>query len=83
MAVLGFPLGLVGRSEFGHLWSGLSGAGSVPLLPAADQFIFPVLLSFSLASPVAEVRCVVQPDPQRYQAPGKQVTVSGNRETVE
>ena len=49
VAVLGFPLGLVGRSEFGHLWSGLSGAGSVLLLPAEDQFIFPALLSFSFS----------------------------------
>ena len=39
VAVLGFPLGPVGRSEFGRPLSGLSGVGSALLLPATDQYV--------------------------------------------
>ena len=46
VAVLGFQLGLVGKSGFDHLLSGLFEAGSVLLPPATDKIIFNMNLIF-------------------------------------
>ena len=89
MVGLGSQLGLVGKSGFDRLLSGLFEAGSVLLLPATDGLSYMNLIFlyisalFSRSIPVAEVQCVDQPDPPRCQAPVKQVLISGKNLRVE